>query len=358
LEPSPAAQASATSVTPTHPQKLGLLATRFSWEKPTPQEQESPEIKPEMAYERPRTSKLHVMNAQEGDISPISPMNAPPAEPSMLGGGPLSVPDLQRPEAAAAEAGIVRSLSQRARDIVSPISTSEPQNLHTHPETVPERANSPISDTSRIPSYYAESSTQEGGEPGVTMTSPSRPRSAGQIQPFRQILQLKSADERIKTYEETRQTFADMNTGLSSWLSSMSSQHPDVAKEVEQGRPPPLTAASLSSSGTNTWKRGHRPAPSLANFKNRFASGSSATDAPPPADPGPSGLDPSDTVRPTTGSGGTPVIDMDRVQQKSKVFIKNAGMFGGKASAGAKGLLAKGKSRFGGSVRGKNSGEV
>ncbi|EME86788.1 uncharacterized protein MYCFIDRAFT_182073 [Pseudocercospora fijiensis CIRAD86] len=56
---------------------------------------------------------------------------------------------------------------------------------------------------------------------------------------------------------------------------------------------------------------------------------------------------------------------MDRVQeqmqQRGKEFMKSASVFGGKTASGAKGLLAKGRSKWGGgggSVRKTGGGEV
>ena len=382
-----AATVAAAAHSKTTPTKPGLLNTRFSWENsttPSREEPKSPEIKPEAAYERPRSKQLHIMNPEDGAMSPDTPV-VERELPVLSGtaGGPLSVPAVGRPEAAAAEGEIVRSLSQRVKSPISPLTKSQE---HLIPETTigpgsPSRslrdvAPSPISDRSpRIPSYYADSNqetihapstTAERNSSTVAATSPSRPKSSGQTQgqipAFRNILQIKDADERIKTYNDTRRTFADMNTGLGDWLEAMTARHPDVLDAAELGKPPPLEP-SVSATASNQWKRGHRaaaPSMNLAGITKRFASGSSAQGSSQgrTASTGgnaPGGLASSDTAG---GSGG---IDMDRVQQqvqqKSKEFMKNAGVFGNKAGAGAKGLLAKGRSRFGGSVRGKG-GEV
>ncbi|KAI5364660.1 hypothetical protein Slin15195_G041990 [Septoria linicola] len=374
-----AAAATVVSNAKTASTKPGLLNTRFSWENSAPlrEEPKSPEIKPEAAYERPRSKQLHIMNPEDGALSPDTPAGDRLPELSGTVGGPLSVPEIKRPEAAAAEGEIVRSLSQRVKSPASPVARA-PE--HLIPETtiepgspsqsLHELAPSPISEKSpRIPSYSADSTQETVYAPSTTAaaTSPIRPKSSGQshgqIPAFRNILQIKDADDRIKTYNDTRRTFADMNTGLGDWLQAMTARHPDVLETAEMGKPPPLEP-SVTAAGTNQWKRGHRaaaPSMNLTGLKSRFASGSGA-----PVDgqgrtastgaTGPSnGLASSDTAG---GSGG---VDLDRVQQqmqqKGKEFMKNAGVFGSKASTGAKGLLAKGRSRFGGSVRGKG-GEV
>ncbi|KAF7187592.1 hypothetical protein HII31_10931 [Pseudocercospora fuligena] len=404
-----AAGAAAAGLQSNSSPRPGLLDTRFSWENKEPQrhsgnflaankveeEPKSPEIYPEAAYERPRSKQLHIMNAGEGDVSPDTPVNEIPPTPPAATSDALGVPQPRRPEAAEAEAEITRSLSQRIRGLKSPdglVSPITKSQEHLLPETtigpsspsqsLREMAPSPVSndDTSaRIPSYYAGATDDVPAAPekdqvtapaiqGQSATSPSRPRSgpgAVNIPPFRNILALKTADERIKTYNETRGTFADMDTGLSDWLIAMTHKHPDVSVTAAQGKPPPLQT-QLSSSGTNTWKRGHRPSPSLVGFKQRFASGSSAqvdqqgrsTSFGSGAQ---TGLDPSDSANKSSGSGA-PRIDMDRVQeqmqQRGKDFMKSASVFGGKTASGAKGLLAKGRSKWGGSVRKTGGGEV
>ncbi|KAF2160260.1 hypothetical protein M409DRAFT_29349 [Zasmidium cellare ATCC 36951] len=358
-----------------------LLTTKFSWERddgslapttgPVPSratpepEPQSPEIKPQMAYERPRTKALHVMNPGENVESPLTP-----ADP---------VPILNEPSAA--EDSTIPSPAVGSRDqseaVVSPITKSQERLL---PETnvqagspsqsLTNLAPSPISEhdgfNSRLPSYYLGAHDGEDDilpppEKDHTTASSMSPVStvqakpAASIQPFRSILAMKSSDERIKTYNETRQTFADMNTGLNDWLSMMLEQHPEHANlsTSNSGFKPP--ALQSSGSGFGTFRRGHKASPSIAKFANKFGgddkqrstSVGSATESTEPTRP--------------AAPGDGPRIDMDKMQQRGKNFMKQAGMFGGKAQEGAKGLFAKGKNRFGGgggSVRGKPGNEV
>lgn len=359
-----------------------LLKTKFSWEKddgsstapitgsiptraPEP-EPRSPEIKPEMAYERPRTKALHVMNPGEGVESPLSPV-AP-------------VPVLNEPSSA--QDTTMRALPVESADqpeeMISPITRSQ-EHLLPEPNVQPESpsqslanlAPSPISENdgfdSRLPSYYLGAHDGEEGIPhppekGHTTASSMSPVSTAQvkpaasIQPFRSILAMKSSDERIKTYNETRQTFAEMNTGLNDWLSMMLERHPEHANlsTSNSGFKPP--ALQSSGSGFGTFRKGHKASPSIAKFANKFG----GDDKQRQTSVGSAG-DNTEPVRPTTGGGDGPRIDMDKMQQRGKSFMKQAGMFSGKAQEGAKGLFAKGKNRFGGgggSVRGKPGNEV
>lgn len=370
----------------------GFLNTRFSWEntpnsqnllpstEPAPeQEPHSPEIKPEMAYERPRDKELHVVNTNVSVESPVEPSPVPvlrePAtksndmpHPSPLGSAPPT------------------------EYIVSPVSKSQEHltpdsNVQAGSPSQPTKdvAPSPVSDnldtfgsSSRLPSYYlgahdetldvpdalekdaasASSMKRTASRSSVSLPATAeQPKSNVAIPPFRNILAMKTGDERIKTYNETRQTFADMNTGLNAWLNKMLIDHPEHANLSTSNsgfRPPALQS---SPSGIANFKRGHKPSPSLANFKNRFAS---SGDQQRSGSIGSNNAETSESPRPpTSGLGGGAGIDTEKLQQRSKEFMKSAGVFGGKAQAGAKGLFAKGKSRFGtGSVRKKSSNEV
>ncbi|KAK4495292.1 hypothetical protein PRZ48_013622 [Zasmidium cellare] len=354
-----------------------LLTHKFSWEKedaPSPApvpartpepEPHSPEIKPEMAYERPRTKALHIMNPGDNVESPLTPVDP--------------VPVLNEPSATVDTATTSAPLghAEQSDSVVSPITKSQE---HLLPETnikavspsqsLTNLAPSPISDggefNSRLPSYYlgahdGEEDIPHPPEKDFTTASSMSPVStvqakpAAPIQPFRSILAMKSSDERIKTYNETRQTFADMNTGLNDWLSMMLEQHPEHANlsTSNSGFKPP--ALQSSGSGFGTFRKGHKASPSIAKFANKFG----GDDKQRSTSVG-SAAEGTEPVRPAAPGDG-PRIDMDKMQQRGKNFMKQAGVFGGKAQEGAKGWLTKGKNRFGGgggSVRGKPSNEV
>ena len=400
---------------PSKPQPLRMLDQRFSWEKreedkglldstPTkaatgtekelprviaPEPDSSPEIKPEMPYERPRSRGLHIMNTSDDERSSGDEAVGPKTPVRDVG---LSHP-------ATAE----RALEQESVPIgargflgsggpVSPITKSQ-ENLHARSQQIEresgdvrELAPSPISEgggSVRLPSYYIQDTAGLGltqqesrdvdtaGAPEVadqgerstddtapvtapppppekeaSSTSPTSPTSGKQkIPPFREILAIKSPQARIQTYDETRRTFADMNTGLSDWLSNMLAQNPEYASLSTEplSRPaPPLGASS-------TTRLGHKASPSLARF-GRLASGGGS------GDPQRSNTVSGGPSSSSAGGEGMPSVDMDKLQQRGKDLMKGAGVLGGKAQAGAKGLLAKGRSRFGTQRESKGGG--
>ncbi|QIW98683.1 hypothetical protein AMS68_004201 [Peltaster fructicola] len=316
-----------------------LLDQRFSWESqhetagrptvPMAVVGELPGDKDRQSYERPSDGQgLHVVNAPPQElVSPLGADEVSPLTPTQT----IAVPISQKLDIPAGESIKRTELSP------SPVS---------------------MDDSSHIPSYYAgvtggaldalsnspdlKSPDEVGQEPeeqvtvplqaAVPVQKPDSSRQSGRIPPFREILAIKEAPERIKTYADTRQSFAEMNTGLNNWMSGMLAKH---AEHSDLVTPTGAFNAQSVQIDSNSMGRGHRHNPSLLKIK-QFAGG----------------LDPSKSY--TEAAPDTPPKDydgnrqqMEKMQAKGKDLMKSAGAFGGKAQAGAMGLLAKGRSRFG-----------
>lgn len=126
------------------------------------------------------------------------------------------------------------------------------------------------------------------------------PLSNQKLHSFKEILALKQSWERIGTYKDTRQQFATMPTGLDNWLAYMVEAYPEH-RDFTPIRP-----------RVNT---------SVGNAGQKFSPGAL-------------------TASPST------VGNRNASGSKGKELLSTAGMLGGKATVGAKGLFAKGKSRF------------
>ena len=379
---------------------LGLLNQRFSWEDraenkgvldsspaaqrtrnmPTVREPEpDPEIRPEMPYERPRSRGLHIVNPEDEDSSDDDRLKQQTPQ------------RLANPE----EKGIVSPFTpsqENLRDGLDSRDISRDTMAADAPSPVPMGSGLEVVDSkdsdggsgTRVPSYYTQgqpdnltlpkspSLTQQSPVPEVespvtpqtaipdrsptspTTTTAAAPKSqpmtstasTGKIPPFREILANKDVTKRMDLYTSTRQTFADTNTGLSSWLEGMLENNPEYAHIGTHLQPSATSTGALKSGGLG----GHKHSPSLAKFKqlgSSFASGGDGA--------GSSGIRRASTQRDASstsaagGSAGAPAPPpKDAVwEQRGKDLMKNAGVLGGKAQAGAKGLLMKGRSRFG-----------
>ena len=182
-----------------------------------------------------------------------------------------------------------------------------------------------------------ETSRTLGAQPDELPTLPS-PNAQPKIAAFREILALKAPLERIQAYDETREQFANLNTGLAHWLAVKASEFPEHADLfVDSGRRPAFQS--------------HKPSPSRIKLGGLLQSGSHSSqpysaNPPPVADGAPGNASPYGYSS-SVGSGGK--LSSQQVQAKGKDLLHSAGVFGGKANVAAKGLFSKGKSKLRGS---------
>ena len=168
------------------------------------------------------------------------------------------------------------------------------------------------------------------GEAAVSpnvVASPTSDRPLG----FRDILQFRSPSERISNYNKTRDYWAHADHGLGNWISTTLEKKPDLATQ-----PYPQSPPSLNASGTIR----HKATGSISLFGKHHGSGSVQAESPN-----------SSTQSPTTPISGSTFHGCGRstshqMQAKGKDFLHTAGVLSGKGMTGAKGLFAKGKSRF------------
>ncbi|KAI6814525.1 hypothetical protein KC327_g11075 [Hortaea werneckii] len=344
----------------------GLLNQRFSWEnrpeapqmltppRPRAEQQREYDIAPEMPYERPRSRQLHIVNNEDAEDEspveetaksfPVAAQEPDQAERGMTESLPVG----------AASAATGRALSVKKSD--EGLRGDAMKDVEPSPIADDDQHNDTVSDNfdSRLPSYYQ---SDLAGEPSSLSTAPQPPeknaasptspsaapdkrQSTGRIPPFREILAIKSSPQRIQAYNDTRHTFADMDTGLTNWMSAMLTQHPEHASLSTDGSSQPPSALQASAASR------HKHSPSILKIPKLGGGGSGGNGQDSAA---PSGSYASDTApHPPKTPGGGRDLDMDRVQQRGKDLMKNASVLGGKAQAGARGLFAKGKNRFGG----------
>ncbi|GES57648.1 hypothetical protein ATEIFO6365_0001093700 [Aspergillus terreus] len=149
---------------------------------------------------------------------------------------------------------------------------------------------------------------------------------------FRDILGMKTSDERVQAFNRTRDQFASINTGLNHWIQVTVQAHPEHTDVVEQ-------SWSLASAAP-------KPMASRAKFPKLPSLGTFGASHP---DGSPSG---SGHVRRPSAPLGS-MMNKQQVEQRGKDLLHTAGVLGGKAGEAAKGLFAKGRSKFkGGNEKG------
>ncbi|KAK7537327.1 uncharacterized protein J3D65DRAFT_667991 [Phyllosticta citribraziliensis] len=174
------------------------------------------------------------------------------------------------------------------------------------------------------------------GERSTSVSQTLASTEQSRIPLFREILALKSSHERISKFNQTRESFASMDTGLRAWVAMTLEKKPEHAELADLPRNPPKPMSANSGS-----IRGHKHGASLSHIAtglrktSQTATSESATTG---AHPGASGA---------AGSSASASANRERMQAKGKDLLKGAGVLGGKGMKEAKGLFAKGRSRFG-----------
>jgi hypothetical protein len=285
------------------------LTHRFSWE-PAPEQIDTPTQQASgLTYSGPTATRL----GTERETRPVS------EEPSAMESAPAAVSqsEKQLPEAPTAQ----------GTDSIPPAIAFLQKQIDT---------------TTHMPSSSPMDSAEEEVPPQPV------PDTQATIPAFREILALKTPEERVEAYKATREQFAKMNTGLDQWINEKLDDLPEHAELASNG-------------GVFGNHYGHRPVPAKGKFPGlRAASGqttqqpyyqqylnaSSQATPPSPNTLGTSYGTESPSYSPASASGkasGHPV------QSKGKELLHSAGIFGGKANVAAKGFFSKGKSKFRGS---------
>ncbi|KAJ5970549.1 uncharacterized protein N7479_000467 [Penicillium vulpinum] len=284
--------------------KKPKLERRFSWES-SDEEPEPPQIPG--SYSSPALATS--LSTQE-------------PEPTQLPGSYVS-PSTQEPEPTQVETPLVSEVSRDK--LTSDDEGSDTQNAAAKPRLsiVP-----PIPENTTPPEQVMGPGTTPPPPPQIP---PRQVSNAGrssvdesQLLGFRDILGITSINQRIKSFEQTRDQFATIDTGLNHWLQFTVHEHPEHAGVVQQTQSLSPTAPPSDHSRSRFPKLGALG--SLGSLNDGTPIGGAH-------------------MRRPSAHLGT-VMNKEKVGEKGKEFLHTAGAFSGKATGAAKGFFAKGKSRF------------
>jgi hypothetical protein len=187
---------------------------------------------------------------------------------------------------------------------------------------------------------HGGSLTVQNPESSSPITQSHEPRSPLTDKPlgFRDIVNIKSTSERVASYKQTRDYWAHADHGLGDWLASVVTTNPELASQP--------TLHSRSATNT-TMKSHHKPTTSLSLFTKLSTNDQPGSSASPAAGtPLPSSGPPELRRQGSTSGGFGGRIASSQMQAKGKDLLLSANKLGGKGMTSAKGLFAKGKSRF------------
>jgi hypothetical protein len=264
--------------------KKPKLERRFSWES---SDEEEPELQIPGSYSSPPP------------LGTSLSMQEP--EPIAEEAAPLPSDALEDAPASDIEGSDTQRTEKPRLSIVPPV----PENI-----TPPEQIGGP--GTTPPPQVQIPSNV------GITSLDESK------LLGFRDILGITSINQRIKSFEHTRDQFATLDTGLTQWLQFTVQGNPEYAGLVQQSQ--------------NLSPNLQQPSPSRSRFPKLGSLGAlgSLNDGTPTS---------ATHIRRPSGHIGT-VMNREKVGEKGKELLHTAGAFSGKASGAAKGLFAKGRSKF------------
>ncbi|CAG7915714.1 unnamed protein product [Penicillium olsonii] len=263
--------------------KIAKLERRFSWES-SDGEEPAPQI-PGSYASPPHETPLALQEPE--------PIHEDPVEPQ---------PDVSRDLTASDHEGSDNPRSERPRlSLILPVSeNASPPEQVSGPGTI-------LPQQTQVPSITKNPALDES-----------------QLLGFRDIIGITSINQRIKSFEHTRDQFATLDTGLNQWLQFMVNEHSEHIDVVQKSQTLSPAVAASSPSRSRFPKL-----PSLGNL-------GSSNDGTPNSG--------SHMRRPSAHLGS--VMNRQNVGDKGKEFLHTAGAFSGKASGAAKGLFAKGRSKF------------
>ena len=224
----------------------------------------------------------------------------------------------------------------------SPPTGDQPRMLTTVSPLPNVHSEHPASDAFEMPGSGRQS--EEPAMPPVQdRTSWGAAAGAGAMQQnipgFKDILAVKRPDQRIEMYERTRGQFASMDTGIDTWLAEMLRKDPEHAQPPPAHQRAPVISTGLADSVRNKFS------PAIGRIGKSNATSSSPTnqqqqpyyqqylDSAQAAQPNP-------TSSPTASPINNPIKGRQPSQQGSK------GIFGNKASSGAKAFFSKSKNKL------------
>lgn len=268
------------------------LKKRFSWEESS--DEEDPALVPQSQPARPMPGQFPFSQENVHRESEATPTNEPPKTLDEAG-------SKDEPE----NAGLT-ALPPLAIDTTD-ISSFGPGHEPTLSETL------------------ARAEEEESYSPKHQVLEPSAPIPSTSIESgllgFKDILGKQSPDDRIQAFDQTRDQFAAIDTGLSNWVQVTLYAHPEHADVVERNSKP------LSDEFKNSLPRAKFPKlSSLGNLASSLQDGSHSTSG--------------HIRRPSATLGSV------RQNQAGKDFLHSAGVLGGHAGKAAKGLFSKGRSKL------------
>ncbi len=337
--------------------KPALLDHRFSWEQPAakPEELVPPVgLMPNISTDASAQEEISPATTTTlSDIPSFSVTNPAPATPSSQNEEKQVVEGSQGPSELNVDKSH-KSTKSGATALSDAYTMDGLQVVEAEPVTLRQYSSAEVAhppDLSQFPPPPQHPAVVQQHAAAAHQEAASQP---ARLQPFREIMAMKSPQERIHAFNLTRDQFANMSTGLSSWVAAVSTAHPEL---LTSG---PITLASTVPAAPGKYKTspaGRRLSRQLSGF---------ALQTPQTSQPQRNIETPPDVSVPSTSASSKPAhssspsgtasgrLSTHQMQAKGKDLLQSASVLGGKATTVGKGLFAKGRSKLKGSGGGSD----
>ncbi|KAI1502083.1 hypothetical protein F5X99DRAFT_172376 [Biscogniauxia marginata] len=188
------------------------------------------------------------------------------------------------------------------------------------------------------PALARESESPVAPSSGIAHDATAQTSSLSKILTFREILNIASTEHRIQTFEETRNQFSAMETGLSNWIMHMQSQIEPGGAATASGESPAGLLSQSQQSPTGTTQR-----PAQQPYYQQYLNASNPNGTASNLGRTPSGnLQHMLSGQPASGFGASG----NQVGTKSKELLHAAGAFGNKGVKSGMKLFNKGRNKL------------
>ncbi|KAI4200388.1 MAG: hypothetical protein LQ348_001764 [Seirophora lacunosa] len=355
LSPLPYTASQAPGVTQPAQNRLderpGMPSHRFSWERtkeavPLVKAPGSSQLQSgdDKSSDEPLHQPLEQMSKGINANTVPQTQRVPAPEPQLrdFASQPESIPRERSSEPEAMRYSSEQETAAGPGERKSSVTSEHPVHLDS-PQSAVRDSESPVTQPNQYPyqshqhRHPSQSTVPSQDTPPASTLPTAQPRE----QNFREILAMKNPQDRIKAYDESRQHFANIDSGLEHWLAATTTDLPEHKEILPHGKL--LGPTDYKPSSTRSKLGGLLPS---AGFSTQQPSSQQNPNANSPAGinagqaPGGS---PMQGYSPTSGGSK---LTSQQMQARGKDLLHSAGVFGGKANVAAKGLFSKGKSRF------------
>ncbi|RAH42343.1 uncharacterized protein BO95DRAFT_446087 [Aspergillus brunneoviolaceus CBS 621.78] len=338
------------------------LARRFSWESSSSSEEPAPvagvQSPPDpMPGQFPVSRETPVLPSPAAEVtSPTAaeaiPAEAIPAQTVTCEEEPLNKTPEESDSSVGPETEKPKlTILPPVPDDRSTISDGQLPEVY-HAEAIP-HSYADTNQDNNAPAFFGEYN-QHQQIPRWTPTAPAsvEPTLLG----FREILAMKTPEDRVQAFNDTRAKFATIDTGLAHWIQVTVHSHPEHADVVDKsaklatGAVPPQLGAGAGGGVTR------KKFPKLSSLGN-FGSSSQLDVSAGGGAPSGSGISAGGHARRPSAPLGA-MMNKQQVEQRGKELLHSAGVLGGRAGEAAKGLFARGRSKLKGGGIGGHSEKV